>query len=286
LIQSITADGRFLYVNPAWKATLGYQDEDVGNLSVFDIIHPDDRKTCQQKFRRILSGEVVDPMRVRFISKSGETIILKGSLRCHYVDGEPFFAHGIFHNITEQVDAEQRLHHAATHDKLTDLPNRALFFDRLTQAIVKTKRHGEHLAVLFVDLDGFKDVNDTYGHHIGDQLLVAFTMRLRDTLRQSDTAARLSGDEFALIFEDLANPKYAAKIARKIIAACACPYVVEEHKIQITLSIGISIYPEDADNADILLQRADAAMYKVKQDGKNNYAFFSDRYQKYAEADI
>jgi diguanylate cyclase (GGDEF)-like protein/PAS domain S-box-containing protein len=275
LIQAVDRDGKFVYVNSAWKATLGYDDGDLVHLSVFDLIHPDDQVVCREKFPQMLRGAVIDPVRVRFVRKDGGVVVLEGNLRCNRSEDDPIAAQGIFRDITQQVQAEQRLQHAATHDKLTNLPNRTLFFDRLTQALKIAERQEECLAVLFVDLDGFKDVNDTYGHHIGDQLLVAFTQRLRDALRKSDTAARLSGDEFALIFENIRSPQDTEIIAKKILTACSPPYAIQEYEVIITLSIGISLYPDDGDTADALLQRADAAMYRVKQEGKNNYAFFS-----------
>ena len=279
LIQAVSPDARFLYVNPAWKTTLGYSDDDIKSLSIFDVIYPEDQGRCRENFSQMLSGTAIGPTRVRMVGKSGQVITLEGSLRCHKKDGAPLFAQGIFRDITEQISFEQQLMHAATHDKLTNLPNRALFFDRLMQSIKKADRQKKYLAVLFVDLDGFKQVNDTHGHHAGDELLISFTQRLGRSLRKCDTAARLSGDEFALIFEDLTTPQDARIIAQKVLDVSTKPYALGDVDVNVTVSIGVSIYPDDAENPDMLLQRADAAMYKVKQSGKNGYAFFSDRYQ-------
>ncbi len=274
LIQVISEDGGLIYVNPAWKTTLGYSEADLEGLSIFDVIHPDDKADCKEKFVRLLEGNAIDLVRVRFIRKDGGIVVLTGNLRCYCTKERPVFAQGIFHDITHQVQIEQQLQHAATHDALTGLPNRTLFCTRLEQAIKTAARRQERLAVLFADLDGFKDINDTYGHHTGDQLLSEFTRRVSGALRQSDIAARLSGDEFALICEGIRTRRDAATIARKILAACAPPYRIQGNDITLTVSIGISIYPEDGDTVDALLQRADAAMYHVKQEGKNNYAFF------------
>ncbi len=176
----------------------------------------------------------------------------------------------------EQMQFEEHLHHTATHDSLTGLPNRALFNDRLLHALSKASRNKEKIAVLFIDLDGFKAVNDTYGHHIGDQLLIAFSKRLQDFFRESDTVARLAGDEFALTLEAISKPLALAEIAKKIISLCSKPYTLENNDVAITLSLGISIYPEDATDADSLLRKADAAMYKAKQQGKDSYLFFNE----------
>lgn len=178
--------------------------------------------------------------------------------------------------IIEQVQFEKHLYHISTHDSLTGLPNRALFNDRLLHALLKASRDKEQLAVLFIDLDGFKAVNDTYGHHVGDQLLVAFSERLQAMFRESDTVARLAGDEFALILESISNSADIADASKKIISHCSKPYKLENNDVAVTLSLGTSIYPQDGTDADTLLKNADVAMYQAKQQGKDGYQFFSE----------
>lgn len=167
------------------------------------------------------------------------------------------------------------LYHQAHTDVLTKLPNRALFDDRLEQSILRAKRHKEKFSLFFLDLDKFKQINDTLGHDIGDKLLQHVASRLKHTIRANDTIARLGGDEFTIIANDLSNTQDVSIFAEKILNAITEPLKIDEHTLSITFSIGISIYPHDGEDADTLLKNADIAMYKAKDKGKNNYQFFS-----------
>lgn len=180
----------------------------------------------------------------------------------------------IIRDISEQKKFEKHLQHSATHDSLTDLPNRTLLKDRLTHSLSKSERNNEKLAVLYIDLDNFKEVNDTYGHAAGDFLLKQFTKRIQDQTRKCDTVARISGDEFIMILEAISDPQHARTVAEKIIRMSEEPYQIDDEIIESTLSIGISIFPEDGIDPDILLQRADAAMYQAKQKEKINLQFY------------
>jgi diguanylate cyclase (GGDEF)-like protein len=164
--------------------------------------------------------------------------------------------------------------HLAHHDFLTDLPNRLLFNDRLAQAMSAARRHDEQLAVLFVDVDRFKHVNDSLGHAIGDQLLLSIAERLAASVRGSDTVSRQGGDEFVILLSTIAHAEDAAVIAIKILAALSMPHRLEEHELQITLSIGIAVYPDDGSDAESLVKHADVAMLNAKNNGRNNYQFF------------
>jgi len=177
-------------------------------------------------------------------------------------------------DISEQKKFEQHLQHAATHDSLTDLPNRNLLKDRLIHSIAKAERNGDKLAVLYIDLDNFKDVNDTYGHAAGDYLLQEFTKRIQKQTRKCDTISRVSGDEFIMILEQISDPEQAVTVAKKVLEMSKEPYYKDGESIEITLSIGISLYQEHGTDPAILLQRADVAMYQAKQKGKNNYQFY------------
>ena len=177
-------------------------------------------------------------------------------------------------DITERKHLQEQLAQMAHFDSLTGLPNRALFFDRTSQAITLAKRENRRCSVLFIDLDGFKDVNDTYGHETGDQLLCHVAERIKSILRASDTVARMGGDEFTVILASLKQRNDAARVAEKILTQLSQPFAIGTAICHIGASIGISIFPDDAEDAEKLLHGADTAMYAVKRSGKNNYCFF------------
>ncbi|MCB1140576.1 MAG: diguanylate cyclase, partial [Leptospiraceae bacterium] len=168
---------------------------------------------------------------------------------------------GVFTDITAIKDFERQLIFLAHHDPLTELPNRILFNDRLTQGILHAARHNTRLAVLFIDLDHFKNINDTLGHQLGDQLLKMVAEELRKTIRACDTLARLGGDEFILLIEDLGGNQDATMVACKLLAVFEKAFFLAEHEIHISASIGISYYPADGQDCDELVKNADAAMY-------------------------
>jgi diguanylate cyclase (GGDEF)-like protein len=179
------------------------------------------------------------------------------------------------HKLAEQVQAAKiDLDHLAHHDVLTELPNRILFQDRLNQAIESARRQGRQLAVMFMDLDQFKHINDSLGHAIGDQLLQSVAQRLVGCVRHSDTISRQGGDEFVVLLSHIEHAEDTALSAQKMLAALALPHHIDGHDLHISVSIGISIYPDDGQNAEILIKSADTAMYYAKDNGRNNYKFF------------
>ena len=182
---------------------------------------------------------------------------------------------GIFSDITTEKENEERLAHLAHYDQLTNLPNRILFNDRLTQALALARRTRNRLAVMFLDLDGFKAINDSYGHAAGDELLQQVAKRLAECLRVSDTVARFGGDEFTIVLSEIDSKESAAMIANKVIDAIASPYNINGEDAHVTASLGISLYPVDGQQAHILLKKADNAMYHAKRHGKNHYEFYS-----------
>jgi len=199
---------------------------------------------------------------------------------------------GIAHNITDRKQAEFRLRHTALHDPLTGLPNRMLLEDRLNQAIAQAVRHEVHLAVLMLDLDRFRNVNDTLGHFVGDRLLELVSKRLANAIRETDTIARIGGDEFAIVIPNLSDSEDAERVAKKVRSALFEPFHIEGQKTQITAGIGIAIFPEDGERSDILLRSADAAMYEAKRRGCDRHCFFSasfteaTRRQQQIESDL
>lgn len=185
-----------------------------------------------------------------------------------------YFA-GVFSDATRHQEMRERLHYLAYHDALTGLPNRQLFLDRLEQAVNRAHRDGNELALLFIDLDGFKEVNDTLGHLIGDQLLCQVATQLGEALRESDTLARLGGDEFTVIVQTGTEEDAVIAVAEKLLAALSRRFAVDGHDLFVSASLGISRFPQDGDTPEILLMAADNAMYQAKAEGRSAYCFYS-----------
>jgi diguanylate cyclase (GGDEF)-like protein/PAS domain S-box-containing protein len=192
----------------------------------------------------------------------------------------------VAHDITERREHEKAMEHQATHDLLTGLPNRALFLDRLRHAIKRAGRHGERVAVMFVDLDKFKGVNDTLGHSVGDELLRIVAAQLRLCVRDCDTVARFGGDEFVLLLDNPVAATLPGAIAERISARLGVPVMLGGREHVITGSIGISVYPDDSAEPDELLRQADIAMYRAKDNGRNGYQFFTRRMQEQLDARV
>lgn len=188
---------------------------------------------------------------------------------------------GISSDISKMKKAEKDIHTMAYYDQLTGLPNRTLFNDRLKTALMRRKRSKKSLAILYLDLGRFKLVNDTFGHHVGDELLIAFSKRIQEIIRKSDTFCRLGGDEFTVILEGLNNGDQARHVAKNIINEVARPFMIGDNEITITLSIGISVAPEDDTEAEGLIRKADAAMYHAKEMGGSRYTFSSEELEKH-----
>ena len=205
--------------------------------------------------------------------RSGEEFPCEASLSKVELDNQTNYT-VILRDISERKRAEQRLYHLAHHDPLTGLPNRMSFHDRLEWTMREMRRHERLAAVAFLDLDRFKTINDSLGHGVGDALLIQVAERLRANIRDSDTLARLSGDEFALILPDLGRPEDAAVLARKIVSAFEPPFRVHSHELYTNCSLGLTIYPYDGQTVDGLLRNADIAMYRAKDQGGGSYQFY------------
>ncbi len=180
----------------------------------------------------------------------------------------------VFHDVTKSRAMTQEMSHLAQHDILTDLPNRLLLKDRISQAIVAAHRNNTKVAVLFLDLDGFKNINDSQGHAVGDNVLRSVAKCLVSCVRNSDTVSRQGGDEFVVLLSEIKQPSDASIIARKMLAAVTASHSFDQHGLQLTASIGMSSYPDDGEDAETLLKNADTAMYEGKKRGPNNYLFF------------
>ena len=216
--------------------------------------------------------------------KSGEVYVSKESISVVKDSvGDIKYIIAIVHDITQQKDYENKITDLAHYDLLTKLPNRVLFYDRFEHAILRAKREKKEIALLFLDLDGFKKINDTKGHPIGDKLLIEITKRLKESSRQSDTIARLGGDEFTIIIEEFKNLSSLITVIENILNKISKEIVIENYKLFVTASIGVSIYPNDGYSSHTLIKHADTAMYKAKDDGKNRYSFYESAMTKQAE---
>lgn len=270
--------GRFTKFNDFWLSMLEYSGEQMSSLNYNDISHDDDITENRQLFVALASGEIPHyESDRRFVRNGGR--VFWGHLSMTPVKDEAGYIRAIIaimHDINERKLLEEKLESMAHYDALTALPNRALFFDRLTQAITQSKRSEGLFALMFVDLDGFKAVNDTFGHDTGDALLKAVSEHLLECVRESDTVARMGGDEFTIILRAIRGPEDAAHVAEKILATLAAPYHLLGHECRIGASLGIVLYPEHGKTAEELLSQADNAMYAVKKAGKNAYRFAGD----------
>jgi len=262
----------FTYVNDALAKLFGYPapNEIIGR-SICDLYEP------PEQVRFITTVVPLVQQRGRW---RGEATGLRhdGSLfpqeiSLSTIEGGGMVA--VVRDITERTYAEEQIKHLAYHDALTTLPNRLLFKDRVTVAISHAQRHDSRVAVLFLDLDRFKVINDSLGHNIGDQLLQAVAARVQSCVRESDTVARLGGDEFTLLLPELTHAEDAALVAQKILEAVRYPFHIEGREFYITTSIGISVFPEDGPDAETLIKSADTAMYQAKEQGRDNYQLFN-----------
>lgn len=213
--------------------------------------------------------------------KSGEVYIQMTTISAIYDENEVVQSYvALFTDITTMKEHEKQLEYVAHYDALTSLPNRVLFADRLRQAMSQMERRKKELAVVYLDLDGFKAINDQYGHHIGDELLVIIAERMEESLRQGDTISRLGGDEFVAVLTDLNDQNECLPILNRLLQATSEPIVIHDTIIQLSSSIGVTLYPKDRVDADQLVRHADLAMYQSKQSGKNRYHFFDIEYDR------
>ncbi|MDE2584627.1 MAG: GGDEF domain-containing protein [Betaproteobacteria bacterium] len=268
------AEGTMVYSH-RWKEMLGYADDEIGNddQEWISRIHPEDLSEAQSALQRCLSGETpVYVLEQRLRCKDGrwKWMLVRGMVVSRGDDGGALRMIGTVSDINERHVTEERIRHMAQHDLLTDLPNRALFSDRVQQVLARARRNKERFAILVVDLDEFKPVNDHHGHGVGDQLLKEVARRLLLCVRESDTVGRVGGDEFVALLPSLHSEQDAVAVGEKIRHAIAEPFEVGGHRLHISSSIGIAVYPEDGRDEIQLLKRADDAMYWAKGSGRNN----------------
>ena len=270
----VLQDGVFRYVNPFLVNLIGYAEEELVNrLGPQDMIIPEQRAMVVDHGQRRAAGEQGRPYELTALRKDGTTVpvMILGSPATY--EGQPASV-GTVLDISAQKEAEQRARELADFDPLTGLPNRRLLRDRCKQLLAAAERDGSEMALIFLDLDHFKRVNDSLGHSVGDELLCAVAQRLTTALRKVDTLARLGGDEFIIALPGV-RAAGAAEVACRLIDVCAAPFSLGGHELTITPSLGISLYPVDGTDFEALLRNADAAMYKAKDAGRNAFRFYS-----------
>jgi len=273
-----------LWVGPSTERVLGYTEAESVGANALDLVHRDDRADIEERMQLLMRtprGNVSGTFRAR--AKDGRWLWLE-MIGTNLLD-EPAVGAIVanYRDVSERKKVEEEMKHQALHDTLTGLPNRNLYQDRLGLALAHARRSGRPLAVMFVDLDLFKLINDNLGHVVGDRLLQEVGQRIVGCVRSSDTVARVGGDEFIVIIEDLEKTETAIEVAEKILEQIGGSYAVDGHQLHVTASVGISIFPNDSDDADALTRNADKAMYRAKELGRNNVQLFTpemnDRYR-------
>ncbi|MFT3720806.1 putative bifunctional diguanylate cyclase/phosphodiesterase [Pseudorhodoferax sp.] len=272
LICTLDVHGRFLEVSAAAQAILDHEPAELVGTHVGQRVHPDALPSFQHEFQAVLQGQRMRDFECRFLHKSGRVVYLTWSAVLSQDHGVVV---AVGRDVTERKQAEQRIRYLATHDGLTDLPNRNLVQDRIQQGIAHARRTGRLLALLFLDLDRFKVINDCYGHPFGDAVLKAAAERLAALVREGDTVARQGGDEFLILLADLRQAADAYVVAQKIVQTLEAPFVVQGREVHLTGSIGVAVFPQDGESADALIGSADVAMYRAKNLGRNTYQFFT-----------
>ncbi|WP_342616554.1 EAL domain-containing protein [Rhodoferax sp. GW822-FHT02A01] len=276
-VMWVDTSGVILFGNPAVKELTGYVSEElVGrNVSIFlpEPLREKHARSIQDYFTKPHS-RAMGLMDIRLQRKDGTSVPVDISLGHWVEDGVPY-AIAYIRDLTERKRFEESLRHRATHDELTGLANRWLFRLQLGQAVARAARNGQQVAILFIDLDDFKNVNDSFGHASGDALLVQTGARIRSQLRESDTLARMGGDEFAILLTDLSDVSEALGVASKIVTHLQLPYPLQDQEVHSGASVGLAFFPSDGRDSETLLRYADMAMYQAKRAGRGTYACYS-----------
>lgn len=285
------AESTEIYISSRCKEILGYADDQVSSelLDWDNLIHPDDISNFLSARASVLKSNVKffeNEHRMLAQDGSWKWVHVKGMVVDRDLKGVALRLIGTYTDITDKKQAEAEVIRLAHFDGITNLPNRVLFLDRLKQEIKKANRSNKQLALMMLDLDRFKEINDTLGHIQGDQVIKLTAERLLECVRDTDTVGRLGGDEFMIILPDLENPLDVEKVASKILQTLAVPYQLEDENAYLTASIGITLYPNDADEIEELRKNVDQAMYAAKTGGKNRYCYFTPSMQTSAREKV
>lgn len=288
-VISTDTEGKITNWNRGSTQLFNYSDKEMIGQTISKIYDPQNEYSLQELFSMLQTKGNLD-IEANMLKKDQSRLICDISLSISKdEDGNIDSYVGYIQDISIQKETQllleeqtQKLKYQAHHDALTGLPNRALFKDRLSQSIVTAKRNREKFALLFIDLDQFKKINDSLGHHVGDEVLIEAAKRIRSTIREDDSLARLGGDEFTIILKNIQSLQSASVVAQKIITIMKEPINVAIHNLYVSSSIGISIYPDDATSDLNLVKYADAAMYKAKDEGRSNYQFYSSSMTAFA----
>ena len=264
---------RYLLWNRSMEEMTGLPAAEVLGRSALELFPHLREQHVDELLRRAFAGEsVASPDVHYYIPSTGRSGWVSAVYRPHYDEaGEIVGVIGLIRDVTQRKEAEQQIEYQAYHDALTGLANRRLFQEHLSLALALAQRRTSTVAVLFLDLDHFKVINDSLGHTIGDELLREISRRLRGSVREGDTVARVGGDEFTVVLQELPGGDAAAVVAQKILRTVAEPIEIGGHRLYVTTSIGITLFPEDGDDAETLLRHADTAMYRAKAEGRNTY---------------
>jgi diguanylate cyclase (GGDEF)-like protein/PAS domain S-box-containing protein len=273
-IYTLSPSGELTSLNPAFETITGWSREDWLGKNFAPIVHPDDLPSAVQILGKTLAGET-SAFELRIRAKSGEYLVTEFKTGPLMEDGKVVGLLGVGRDVTEKRKAEATIKELAYHDSLTGLPNRALFEDRLRLALAQSQRSRQMLAVMFLDIDRFKLVNDTLGHTGGDRLLKGVAGELSTVLRDGDTVARVGGDEFTLLLPAISGEGDAVAVAERILGLLKQPRRVDGQEFSVTTSIGITIYPQDGADVEALLRNADTAMYRAKERGRDNYQLYT-----------
>jgi diguanylate cyclase (GGDEF)-like protein/PAS domain S-box-containing protein len=258
----VEAEGHFLFASAGFERIFGYTPDEVVGRRIFDLVHPDDRAATMRQAEQVMTGELQRHFRNRYVHKDGHSVDIQWSARWLPEYGVRI---GVGHEVTELRRAERELEHRANHDMLTGLPNRHRLQRELQQAIEHATQTGGGLALLYLDLDGFKAVNDRGSHDAGDRILREVAQRLQDALRQGDLVARIGGDEFVVLLPGCRNATAARAAAEALRARLHSPYALSDGPITLDASVGIACFPTDGSDAEALLAHADRAMYAAKR---------------------
>ncbi len=259
----VDSDNQIAFVSDGCEALLGYRAVELTGTTITDYMHPDDLAVTRASIVRVMNGQAHVDFRNRYIRKDGSIVHI---LWAAFWSREVGARIGVARDVTALKQAEDELRFLAHHDPLTKLTNRSLFNERLDSALRTSRRHKSALALLFLDINDFKDINDVYGHAVGDRVLCVAARRLEECVRETDTVARMGGDEFTVLLTDIRSPGEISEKVAQIVAVMAEPLGLEFGGITMpSCSIGVAIYPEDGEDADTLLSHADGDMYRVKR---------------------